>query len=63
MFVVLSVVAAMPLIMVKPNATKVRICEHLGISHLTGKKRFLQAGQSTTILEHTLFCRGTPFFF
>ena len=41
---------------------KVRICEHLGISHLTGKKRFLQAGQSTAILEHTLFCRGTPSF-
>ena len=49
--------------MVKPNATlKSDISENLGISHLTGKKRFLQAGQSTAILEHTLFCIGTPSF-
>ena len=41
---------------------KVRMCEHLGISHLTGKRKTPQAGQSTAILEHTLFCRGAPSF-
>ena len=45
----------MPLIMVKPNATlKSEFYEHLGISRLTGKKGFLQAGQSTAILEHAV---------
>ena len=39
------------------------MCEHLGISHLTGKRKTPQAGQSTAILEeHTLFCRGAPSF-
>ena len=41
---------------------KVRMCEHLGISHLTDKKKSLQAGQSSAISEHILFCRGTPSF-
>ena len=38
------------------------MCEHLGISHLTGKRRTLKPGQSTAIFEHTLFCKGTPSF-
>ena len=41
---------------------KVRMCEHLGISHLTGKRKTLHPGQSSAIFEHTLFCRGTPLF-
>ena len=41
---------------------KVRMCEHLGISHLTGKKRTLQPGQTTAILDHALFCVRPPSF-
>ena len=41
---------------------KVRICEHLGISHLTGKRKTLQPNQHTAVLEHCLFCHNSPSF-
>ena len=39
-----------------------RICEHLGISHLTGKKRLVQAIQSTSVRDHVLTCQHSPSF-
>ena len=38
----------------------VRICEHLGMSHLTGKP--LQSSQNTAISEHLLNCVSAPSF-
>ena len=35
---------------------KVRICEHLGISHLTGKKVKIYNNRLTAIQEHLLCC-------
>jgi len=41
---------------------KVRMCEHLGISHLTGKRRSVPDGHSSAVFEHTLFCDCSPSF-
>ena len=41
---------------------KVRICEHLGISHLTEKKVKIDNNKLTTIQEHLLCCRYCPSF-
>ena len=41
---------------------KVRICEHLGISHLMGKRETLQPNQHTAVLEHCLICYNSPSF-
>ena len=35
---------------------KVRMSEHMGVSHLTNKKRSLQPNQHTAVLEHSLMC-------
>ena len=35
---------------------KIRICEHLGISHITGKKVKIDNNKLTTIQEHLLCC-------
>ena len=40
----------------------VRICEHLGISHLTGKKVKTDNNKLTAIQEHILCCNYTPSF-
>ena len=39
---------------------KVRICEHLGISHLTGKKKVKIDNKLTTIQEPHLCCNYSP---
>ena len=39
---------------------KVRICEHLGISTLTGKR--VKGDDDSAIKEHLLFCNHTPEF-
>ena len=39
---------------------KVRICEHLGISELTGKR--VKDNDDSAIREHFLFCNHTPDF-
>ena len=39
---------------------KVRICEHLGISHLTGKKVKIDNNKLTSIQEHLLCCNYSP---
>ena len=41
---------------------KVRICEHLGISHLTGKKVKIDNNKLTAIQEHLLCCNYSPSF-
>ena len=41
---------------------KVRICEHLGISHLTGKKVKIYNNKQTAIQEHLLWCNYSPSF-
>ena len=41
---------------------KVRICEHLGISHLTDKKVKIDNNKLTTIQEHVLCCNYSPSF-
>ena len=41
---------------------KVRICEHLGISHLTGKKVNIDNNKLTAIQEHLLCCNYSPSF-
>ena len=41
---------------------KVRICEHLGISHLTEKKVKIDNNKPTTIQEHLLCCNYCPSF-
>ena len=41
---------------------KVRICEHLGISHLTEKKVKTDNNKLTAIQEHLLCCKYSPFF-
>ena len=38
------------------------MCEHLGISHLTGKERSLQESQKTAIHKHNLECMSAPSF-
>jgi len=40
---------------------KVRMSEHLGISHLTGKKVKI-SNQPTAVFEHSLFCDSSPSF-
>ena len=39
---------------------KVRICEHLGISHLTGKKVKIDNNKLMAIQEHHLCCKYFP---
>ena len=39
---------------------KVRICEYLGISALTGKS--IKGDDDSVIKEHLLFCNHTPHF-
>ena len=39
-----------------------RICEHLGISHLTGKKIKIGNNKLTAIQEHLLCCNYSPSF-
>ena len=39
---------------------KVRICEHLGISHLTGKKVKIDNNKLTAIQEYLLCCNYSP---
>ena len=39
---------------------KARICEHSGISHLTGKKVKIDNNQLTTIQDHLLYCNYSP---
>ena len=39
---------------------KVRMCEHLGISALTGKR--VKGDDDSAIKEHLLFCNHTPYF-
>ena len=59
----ISVVAAMLPIMERANAIlKVRICEHLGISHLTEKKANIDNNKLTAIQEHLLHCNYSPSF-
>ena len=41
---------------------KVRICEHLGISHLTEKKVKVDNNKLTSIQEHLLYCNHCPSF-
>ena len=41
---------------------KVRMCEHLGISHLTGKERSIKESQMTAIHKHNLECMSAPSF-
>ena len=41
---------------------KVRICEHLGISHLTEKKVKIDNNKLTAIQEHLLCCNYSPSF-
>ena len=41
---------------------KVRICERLVISHLTGKKVKVDNNKLTAIQEHFLCCKYPPFF-
>ena len=41
---------------------KVRICEHLDISHVTAKKTKIDNNNLTTIQEHLLYCNYSPFF-
>ena len=41
---------------------KVRICEHLSISHLTEKKVKIDNNKLTAIQEHLLCCNCSPFF-
>ena len=41
---------------------KFRICEYLGISHLTGKKVNIDNKKLTTIQEHLLCCNYSPSF-
>ena len=41
---------------------KVRICEHLGISHLTDKKVKIDNNKLTVIQEHLLCCNYSPSF-
>ena len=41
---------------------KVRICEHLNISHLTGKKVKIDNNKLTAIQEHLLHCNYSPSF-
>ena len=41
---------------------KVRICEHLDISHLTGKKVKIENNKLTAIQEHLLCCNYSPSF-
>ena len=41
---------------------KVRICEHLGISHLTGKKVEIDNNKLTAIQEHLLCCNYSPLY-
>ena len=42
--------------------TEVRICKHLDISHLTGKKAKIDNNKITAIQEHLLCCGYSPFF-
>ena len=39
---------------------KVRICEHLNSSHLTGKKVKIDNNKLTAIQEHLLCCNHSP---
>ena len=39
-----------------------RICEHLRISHLTGKMVKIDSNKLTAIQEHPLFCNYSPSF-
>ena len=41
---------------------KLRICERLGISHLTGKKEKIDNNKLMAIQEHLLFCNYSPSF-
>ena len=41
---------------------KVQICEHLGISHLTGKKVKIDHNKLTVIQKHLLCCNYSPSF-
>ena len=41
---------------------KVRICEYLGISHLTGKKVKIDNNKRTAIQDHLLCCNHSPSF-
>ena len=41
---------------------KIRICEHLGIPHLTGKKVKIDNNKITAIQEHLLCCNYSPSF-
>ena len=41
---------------------KVQICEHLSISHLTGKKLKIDNNKLTAIQEHLLCCYYSPSF-
>ena len=41
---------------------KVRICEHLGISHVTEKKVKIDSNKLTAIQEHLLCCNYCPSF-
>ena len=42
--------------------SETRICEHLGISHLTGKKIKIDNNKLTVIQEHLLCCNYSPSF-
>ena len=42
--------------------SKAQICEHLGISHLTGKKVKIDNSKLTAIQEHLLCCNYSPSF-
>ena len=44
------------------NYFKVRICEHLGILHLTDKKVKIDNNKLTVIQEHLLCCNYSPSF-
>ena len=57
LFKSISVLAAMLPIMVRPN---VWICEHLGISHLTGKKVKIDNNKLMTVQKHLLCCNYSP---
>ena len=54
-----SIGAAMLPIMVRPN---VRICEHLGISHFTGKKVKIDNKELIAIQEQLFCCNCPPSF-
>ena len=41
---------------------KLRICEHLDISHITGKKVKIDTNKLTAIQEHLLCCTYSPSF-